>query len=171
MLASVSGTNIAQMAAYHLHMNLKIYFTFLLLAFTVCATAQNSYQYTDSLGTVVVKKDFRMDVLANKQAEINKRATRMSSSGQYRGYRIQVYNANNRNEANNVKSELLRRFPEHKSYLLYQSPNFRVRIGNFLTQKEAMELRKIITSMYPNRGIYIVPDLIEYTPPEDEELF
>ena len=95
----------------------------------------------------------------------------MSSSGQYRGYRIQVYNANNRNEANNVKSELLRRFPEHKSYLLYQSPNFRVRIGNFLTQKEAMELRKIITSMYPNRGIYIVPDLIEYTPPEDEDLF
>lgn len=152
-------------------MNLKIFFTFLVLSCSFLVSAQSGYQYTDSLGTVIVQKDFRMDVLANKQAEINRRASRMSSSGQYRGYRIQVYNSNDRNEANAVKAELLRRFPEHKSYLLYQSPNFRVRTGNFLTQKEAMELRKIISSLYPKRGIYIVPDLIEYTPPEDEEMF
>jgi hypothetical protein len=131
---------------------------------------QGSYAYTDTVGSVVVKKDMRMDILAGKQAEINKRASRMSSSGYYRGYRIQVYNAQNRDEANAVKAELLRRFPDQSAYLLYQAPNFRVRIGNFLTQKEATDLRKMVAALYPNRGIYIVPDLIEYTPPEDEEL-
>lgn len=152
-----------------IQMMYKIFFVGALILLSSALQAQPAYSYTDSLGTVVVQKDFRMDVLANKQAEINKRAARLSSSGKYRGYRIQVYNSNNRDEANTVKAELLRRFPDQKSYLLYQAPNFRVRIGNFLSQKEATDLRKLLASLYPNRGIYIVPDLIEYTPPEDEE--
>jgi hypothetical protein len=150
-------------------MRLKYFFLLLTIATAVLANAQGNYTYTDSTGTVLVKKDMRMDILATKQGEINKRASKLSSSGHYRGYRIQVYNAQKRDEANTVKAELLRRFPDQKSYLLYQSPNFRVRIGNFLTQKEASDLRKILSAMYPQRGIYIVPDLIEYTPPEDEE--
>jgi len=110
-----------------------------------------------------------MDILSSKQGEINKRAARMSSSGYYKGFRIQVYNAQSRDEANAVKAELLRRFPDQQTYLLYQAPNFRIRIGNFLTQKDATDLRKTLAAMYPGKGIYIVPDLIEYTPPEDEE--
>ncbi len=146
---------------------------FILLLLAVVASnvmGQGTYNYTDTVGTVKVTKDFRMDVLATKQGEINRRAARRSSSGQYRGYRIQVYNAQNRDEANAVKAEVLRRFPDQKAYLLYQAPNFRVRLGNFLTQKEALDLRKMLSALYPNRGIYIVPDLIEYTPPEEEEL-
>ena len=131
--------------------------------------AQSPYAYTDSSGTVTVRKDMRLDILSTKQIEINKRASKMSSSGYYRGYRIQVYNGQSRDEANTVKAELLRRFPDQKAYLLYQAPNFRVRVGNFLTQKEGADLRKIISALYPQRGIYIIPDLIEYTPPDEEE--
>lgn len=144
-------------------------FFFLMMLVSTASFGQTDFAYADSLGSVRVNKDFRMDVLANKQAEINKRASKLSSSGQYRGFRIQVYNSNNRDEANSVKTEMLRRFPDLKTYLLYQSPNFRVRVGNFLTQKEAMDLRKMLAALYPNRGVYIVPDLIEYTPPEEEE--
>ena len=133
------------------------------------SSGQNMYSYSDSTGTVKVNKDFRMDVLANKQSEINKRAETLSGNARRRGYRIQVYNAQNRDEANAVKSELLRRFPDQKSYLLYQSPNFRVRLGNFLTQRDATDLRKMLAALYPNRGIYVVPDMIEYTPPPEEE--
>lgn len=150
-------------------MNLKLFSLLLSLMFVMEAGAQNSYSYTDSTGTVIVKKDMRMDILSAKQGEINKRASKLSSSGHYRGYRIQAYNGQSRDEANAVKAELLRRFPDQKAYLLYQAPNFRVRVGNFLTQREGNDLRKIVASLYPQRGIYIVPDLIEYTPPEDEE--
>ena len=130
---------------------------------------QNMYSYSDSSMSVKVNKDFRMDVLATKQAEINKRAETLSANRSRRGYRIQVYNAQNRDEANAVKAELLRRFPDQKSYLLYQSPNFRVRFGNFLSQREASDLRKMLAALYPNRSIYVVPDMIEYTPPPEEE--
>jgi hypothetical protein len=64
---------------------------------------------------------------------------------------------------------MLKRFPDQKAYLQYQAPNFRVRVGNFLTQRDANTLRKMISLLYPNRGIYVIPDMIEYRPPIDEE--
>jgi len=136
-------------------------FIFLIILLSSCfARAQ---QFTDSALTgVIVRKDPRLDVLSAKQAEINKRAKILAGSGFKRGYRIQVANTQNRDEANNVKSEMLRRFPDQKAYMLYQAPNFRVRIGNFSTQREAETLKKMISLLYPQRGIYIVSDLIEY---------
>ena len=123
----------------------------------------------DSGVSVIVHKDPRFDELAAKQAEINKRSQR-SGPRRVRGFRIQAANTQNRDEANAVKAELLRRFPDEKTYLLYQAPSFRVRIGNFLTQRDAFAMRKMITALYPGKGIYIVPDTVEYTPPEEEEL-
>jgi len=122
---------------------------------------------SDSPSTVIVHKDPRFDTLAAMQAEINKKSY-LSTSHFVRGFRIQAANTQNREEANAIKAELLRRFPDQKSYLLYQSPNFRVRIGNFLTQKDAFQLRKMIAALYPGKGIYIVPDIIEHKPGEDE---
>ncbi|MDQ6812692.1 MAG: SPOR domain-containing protein, partial [Bacteroidota bacterium] len=115
----------------------------------------------DTLSSVIVNKDFRFDEMAAKQAELNKHALR-TGPRRVSGFRIQVVNSQNRDEANAVKAELLRRFPDQKCYLLYQSPNFKVRIGNFLTQREAFQLRKTISALYPQNGIYIVPDVVEY---------
>lgn len=120
--------------------------------------------------TIIVQKDARLDVLTNKQAEVNKRSAYLTSNGQYKGFRIQVANTQKRDEANKMKADLLRFFPEEKTYLLYQAPNFRVRIGNFLDRKEADKLKARISKMFPGRGIYVVADVIEYTPKEHEEL-
>lgn len=117
----------------------------------------------------MVSKDPRLDVLSAKQVEINKKAVLVARSNNYPGYRIQVINTNNRDEANKVKTEMLRRFPDQKVYLLYQAPNFRVRIGNFVSQKEGASLRKMIAALYPNRGIYFVADRVEIPLPEDYE--
>lgn len=118
--------------------------------------------------SVVIYKDPRFDELSKKQAEINKRVV-LSGPRRTKGYRVQAINTQNRDLANKVKAELLLRFPQEKSYLLYQSPNFRVRIGNFLTQREALQLRKLVAMLYPDRGIYVVPDVIEYTPLPDND--
>ena len=121
----------------------------------------------DTFSTVIVHKDPRFDELAALQTKINKKAF-LSRSHFFRGFRVQAANTQNRDEANAIKAELLQRFPDQKSYLLYQSPSFRVRIGNFLTQKDAFQLRKKISALYPGKGIYIVPDIVEHTPSADE---
>jgi hypothetical protein len=139
------------------------------LFFSFQSFGQPPVTVTFSSGNIVVNKDPRFDVLAEKQAEINKRASKYAGSGIRSGYRIQVINTQNRDEANAVRAEMLRRFPDQKAYMQYQAPNFRVRIGNFLTQKEARTIRSMIASLYPDRGIYIVPDRVEYRPQIDEE--
>ncbi len=124
---------------------------------------------SETIGSIVMKTDARLNILSAKQVEINRRAAVMNIT-RARGFRIQVVNTQNRDEANNVKAEMLRRFPEHKAYLLYKAPNFRVRVGNFLTQRDAEQTRKMIAALYPGKGIYLISDMIEYNAVEDEDL-
>jgi hypothetical protein len=71
-------------------------------------------------------------------------------------------------ELSEMKTDLMNRFPDQKSYTLFQSPNFKVRIGNFLKKEDAEKYRNQISKFFP-KGIYIVEDTIEYTPPEEEQ--
>ncbi len=119
--------------------------------------------------TIVVVRDVRLDVLTARQASINKRTAMMTSSGQYKGYRIQVISTSKRDQAFKVKAELLSRFPDQKSYTMYQSPYFKVRIGNFIKKADAEKLRKQLNQIYP-QGVYVVEDAIDYTPKDDEEI-
>ncbi len=141
----------------------------LLFSVTTLAAASQQMMITDSIGSIAVRKDIRLDVLAAKQAEINKKAVLMNIT-HASGYRIQIINTQSRDEANTIKAEMLRRFPEQKTYLLYKSPNFKVRVGNFLTQREAEPIRKMIAALYPNRSIYLIADRVEFRP-IDEEFF
>jgi hypothetical protein len=147
---------------------MKTIFSLISIFIFIAGSAQTGGNGKDTFSSVIVHKDPRFDEMAARQAEINKRAF-MSGPQRRSGFRVQAANTQNRDEANAVKAELLRRFPDEKSYLLYQAPNFRVRIGNFLTQKDASQLRKMISALYPGKGIYIVPDVIEYNQPDLEE--
>lgn len=117
--------------------------------------------------TVIVHKDPRLDVFTAKEAAVNKLTSQMTSSGKYRGYRLQVLNTRNRESAFTAKADLLRLFPTHKTYILFQSPYFKVRIGNFLKKPEAVIFQKQLFKIY-GQNAYIVEDVIEYTPKEDE---
>ncbi|MCW3086957.1 MAG: hypothetical protein JWQ78_343 [Sediminibacterium sp.] len=119
--------------------------------------------------SIIVKKDPRLDILSAKQSIINKRTSMMTSSGQYKGFRVQVSSTRSREEAFKAKSLLLSSFPDQKTYVMYQSPNFKVRIGNFLKKEDADKFRKQLAFFFP-QGVYLVEDAIEYTPPDDEEI-
>lgn len=119
--------------------------------------------------SIIISKDRRLDILTAKQVQINKRTAMMTSSGMYKGYRIQVISTNKRDLAFKTKSELLTRFPDQKSYTMYQSPYFKVRIGNFIKKEDAEKFRKQLMKYYP-QGVYVVEDAIEYTPRDEEEL-
>ena len=119
--------------------------------------------------TIIVKKDPRIDVLTSKQISINKRSSMLTSTGQYKGYRIQVMSTTSRDQAFNIKGDLLNKFPTEKSYVMFQSPYFKVRMGNFLEREEADAFRKNLNKLFP-QGVFIVDDTIEYIPPIEEEL-
>lgn len=115
--------------------------------------------------SVEIIKDPRLDLLIQKQEELNKKAY-LENKKSIQGFRVMVITTNDRTKALNVKTTLLRDFPEHKTYLIYQSPNFKVQIGNFKTQADAEKLRKIIVRLYPD-GVIIVPTTIEIKAEEE----
>jgi len=119
--------------------------------------------------TIRVQKDARLDVLTAKQAAINKVTSKMTSSGLYKGYRLQVLNTRNREEAFKMKADLMRQYPGQKTYTIFQSPYFKVRFGNYPERAEAERYKKELSMIY-SRGIYVVEDAIEYNPEEADTL-
>jgi hypothetical protein len=118
--------------------------------------------------SITVVKDPRLDMLLRKQAELNKEVDKLNNKTGP-GFRIMVINTNDRLKALDVKSRMMSDFSEEKSYLVYQSPYFKIMIGNFRTRQEAESLRKRIIEIYPT-GVMIVPAQVEYKPEKDEEL-
>ncbi len=109
--------------------------------------------------SVTIVKDPRIDLLVRKQIEINEESTR-DSRRFVPGWRIQVINSPDRGKVFTAKAKMLQEFPDWKPYLLYQSPNYKLRVGNFKTQEEAEEAVKQISREFPS-GVYVIPDTIE----------
>lgn len=122
---------------------------------------------TRAADTIIVHKDPRIETLTAKQAAINKVTSRMGSNGLFKGFRIQVLNTRSRDDAFKTKSLLLENFPEQKTYILYQSPYFKVRIGNFINRADAANFT-VELGTYLSQPAYVVEDMIEYIPKAEE---
>lgn len=115
---------------------------------------------------VVVMKDARINMLLKKQAEINKKA--VDAKKPTKGFRIQVLNTTDRSQALSAKSKLLTIYPEHKVYLMYQAPYFKIRFGNFADRNDANDLKKELSRMFP-AGVFIIPSEIEIKQEKERE--
>jgi len=120
-----------------------------------------SFAQTDS-NSVVVHKDPRLDLLVKKQIEINEVTTR-NSRRSAQGYRIQVISTNNRTRALEAKTKMYQRFPELNTYLMYQSPFFKLKVGNFIDRRDAEDYLQDIKQLFPT-GVYVVRDMVEVKP-------
>ena len=109
--------------------------------------------------SVIVHKDPRIDLLVKKQIQINEETTR-ESRRVGKGYRLLVINTNNREEAAAAKTKVYTYFPELKSYLLYQAPFFKLKVGNFKEKKEAEDYQQRLQKYFP-KGVFIMNDTIE----------
>ncbi|MBS1664369.1 MAG: SPOR domain-containing protein [Bacteroidetes bacterium] len=130
----------------------KVFFIVLLVV------AQRVSAQTDS-GSVVVVKDPRVDLLMKKQIEINEETTK-DTRRNMPGFRIQVINSPDRNKVFAAKAKVYQEFPDMKPYLLYQAPNYKLKVGNFKTQEEAEEAQKQLERFF-STGLYVVRDIIE----------
>jgi hypothetical protein len=135
---------------------MKRFFVFFLLF-----EAGKAFPQADS-ATVILRKDPRIDLLVKKQMQINEETTRESRRN-IPGFRIQVVNSIDRNQVFAAKSKIYQQYPDLKSYLIYQSPNYKLRVGNFKTEEEAGPYLEQISKLFPT-GVYIVRDIIDVKP-------
>ncbi len=117
--------------------------------------------------SVVIHKDPRVDLLIKKQIEINDITTR-DARKMSKGFRLLVINTNNREEAINAKTKLYQYFPELKSYLVYQSPYYKLKAGNFKEREDAEDYEKKLDPYFP-RGVFVMNDIIEVNPDKNAD--
>jgi hypothetical protein len=137
------------------------------LLLILVSVSLTSLAQTDS-NTIVVHKDPRIDLLIKKQIEINEVTTR-NSRRSAQGYRIQVISTNNRTKALEAKTKIYQKFPELKSYLMYQPPFFKLKVGNFIDRQEAESYMQDIMTLFPS-GVYVVRDVVEVKPEKSTEM-
>jgi len=127
---------------------MKYLFFVLLLGCTLGAAAQES-----DTGYVNVHADPRLALVVNKPASANR-----PFIGKVRGFRVQIYNGNDRKKASQIKLEFMRQFPGIRSYLVYNNPQFRVRVGDFRSRKDALDLYNKLSAQF--NPSMVVPDVV-----------
>jgi hypothetical protein len=109
------------------------------------------------LGKLQIRQDPRITDLLIRHSQINQR------KHGFDGFRLEIYfnsDSKAREIAARVKNEFNLVFPDIPSYLLFQTPNFKVRIGDFRNKSEALKTKAYIASKYPNA--FIVKDIIRF---------
>ena len=140
------------------HMRSILFLAPLFFATTILAQ-DSAWKKTIDSGSVIVYKDARLDMLVKKQVQINEETSR-DARKVGKGYRLMIINTNKRDEAIAAKTKVYTFFPELKSYLLYQAPYFKLKVGNFKEKKEAEDYQKRLEKYFP-KGVFIMNDTIE----------
>lgn len=116
----------------------------------------------EGLGEIVIFQDMRINELIYNSIEYNKR------KGGISGYRIRIFsnlgnNAREQSQATMAKFHEL--FPEIAIHREYESPYYKVYVGDYRSKVDALGDFKRIKRYF--RSAFIVPDKIDYPELED----
>lgn len=122
----------------------------------------------DSLGMVHVYQPYELDkrLAPEESTDEEEQDGAYSSHGYTIGYRVQVFADNNhrtaKNEAQIKERNIISRFPMVSTYISYKAPSWRLRVGDFRTHEEALEMLNEIKKAFPSysREVIIVRDRI-----------
>lgn len=132
-----------------------------LLLLPLCVHAQDDDRSKaadeDTLG-VVLHVDPRVNALFVKKHETGFHGMRGAIRSQ-RGFRVQIYNGNDRAVATQRKIDFVRRYPNVRSYMSFISPTFRLKVGDFGSRADAVKFWQQISSIYSASSV--VPDIVE----------
>ena len=91
------------------------------------------------------------------------------SSQNIAGFRIQVFSDNNirtaKGEATAKSKHITEAFPRLRSYITYDAPYWRLRVGDFRSRSDAEEVAEEIKRQFPSysREVLVVRDRINYS--------
>lgn len=155
-------------------------FVILSVLFMLCTPliAQNNKAIVDELtkdspnkGTVRIYEDETIkQILGREMAPPRTVYSTHDGSTQYvkmRGYKIQAFSGNNqrtsKNEAYYKQGLVNSSFPEYETVVSFDSPFWRLRVGNFKSRADANEVLKLMKSAFPSFGreMYVVVDEVK----------
>ena len=110
---------------------------FLTILFLRCSTIFGQSKNLDIEMSEEIKKLLSLKVLVNKDKYENNY------------YAIQLYNGNYE-KAKKIQIEFKNKFPEWESNLSFETPNYKVRVGNFKELIEASRKLDFIRKLYPS---------------------
>lgn len=114
-------------------------------------------------GKVEVIKDPHIDTLAAKRAELNKSI----GVDQVMGFRVQIFTGPERRDAYNAQAKFQQQFPDIRSYIIYNEPNFKVRAGDFRARLDAEKLQNELKKWFP--GTFIISEKINPPKPDNAD--
>ena len=108
---------------------------------------------------LTINSDYRIYQLLEIKREESIRKKGLDGVVGIDGFRTQIFQGT-KDEAYKVKSRFLSKYPDVKIYVLFQTPDFKVRIGDFRERSEAIQMKYVIINDFPNS--LIVEDVIHY---------
>ena len=147
---------------------------FLLAAISLAASAQSlqdSLLSKPAVDSTLVGHDI-FDELNADGVKVSQSQTIRSAFARYiasasqrkvQGYRIRVYYDNDheaRGRSEAIARAVKGRFPQYSVYRTYESPNFKVSVGDFRTRDEALQPYTELKSIYPSA--FIIKDNINF---------
>ena len=103
-------------------------------------------------GELKISQDERVDMLISRYRELKSKSNAMP------GFRIQIFfgsGRTSREKALDSKARFLSDFPDYPAYILYETPYYKVRVGDFRTKREAAFLYRRLKRDFPEA--YITP--------------
>ena len=145
--------------------------------------AQSEQEVPDSLPhpeNVKIMKDSRLDLLEKRavKLELDDRLRGgdketvldkpiMSASGKKKvtgsiytakGFRIIIYNGPDRKQAIEAKNKFSNAFGSQRSYMSYNVPSYKIKVGDFESKKDATDFLRTVSAQFPSS--FIVPDIV-----------
>lgn len=106
-------------------------------------------------GTVVINDQAGAGQLIEQHVLFNK------EHGELPGYRIQVMATSSLVTAKEAKAGFLKQFDDYRATIVFEAPNYKLRIGNYTNRFDANRDLQLLLESYPNA--LIVKDLISIT--------
>jgi hypothetical protein len=125
----------------------------------------NAQTQLDSMSTIgsLVIQDRRLTLLGNEMNQYNESLSLKTKMVD--GFRLIILKTSDREEAMKLRSTLLRVLPDQKLYMIFVSPNIKLKMGNFTERTEAEKMRKwLLEQKIVSGNIYIVPEKVELKP-------
>lgn len=122
----------------------------MILAFAPFANAQNQKD-----GSKEVVQDGKVDELIQKYIKVNEVANTIP------GFRINIFfqsGNNSKTNANQAKAAFIAKYPDIEAYVVFDEPNYKVKVGDFRTRMEARGFVEKIKADFPDA--FVIKDNI-----------
>lgn len=130
-----------------------------LLLFCTASYAQKTQTHRDRQGVIEIVGDTRVSRLVEKHVAFNEAVITTP------GFRIQIGSlsgSNSKQQAFAMKDRFKTSYPNTEVYIVFDEPNFKIKVGDFRTRLEAFAFLQEIKGTYPG---HIIQDFINPEPP------